>query len=137
LRSGVLDAAFNVVNAIGAQAVLTYSLTGMALSALMERWSDAEIERKDAVRELVLFASEVERANLLVRAWNILDQTVRASRGAGLLVLEEADGQPLIVSVNEEGATAQVQGTVLSARLLPPAARLSSSTARFLPAGTE
>lgn len=137
LRSAVLDAAVNVAGAVATQALLTYTLPGLALSALMERWNDAEIERKDAVRELVLFASDVERANLLVRAWNILDQTVRASRGAGLLVLEEADGQPLILTINEEGTTVQVHGTVLSARLLPAVARSSSSTARILPAGTE
>jgi hypothetical protein len=87
------------------------------------------------VRELVLFASEVERARVLVRAWNIVNQTVRASQGHGLVVLEEGDGQPIIASLRGDDRLARVDAAVLVERHVPALVRESGGGALLLGAG--
>jgi len=81
----------------------------------------------------VLFAIEVERASLLRRAWNIVDQTVRATRGVGLLVLEDPDAQPVIAARAEDGRFRQIHDKMLSIRLVPAIARTAPSGPLVLP----
>jgi hypothetical protein len=99
-----------------------------AVADAIDRWNEAKTtERKDAVRELVLFAIEVERASLLRRAWNIVDQTVRATRGVGLLVLEDPDAQPVIAARAEDGRFRQIHDKMPSSRTNPTSLRGASS----------
>lgn len=137
LRSTAANAAINLSTAAHVVSVLAVP-SYFVLSAVLDRWNEEKaIERKDAVRELILFASEVERTHLLVRTWNILNQTVRATRGAGLLTLEDEDGKSVIAAVAENGKFTTVERARLTGRLLLPVARLSSSDALVLPPARE
>jgi hypothetical protein len=137
LRSAVWDAAINLSKIAFASSVFG-GPSGFLVAALLERWGEEKaIERKDAVRELILFASEVERTNLLIRAWNVLDQTVRAGRGTGFLVLEDLDGQPVIAALTSAGDFTSVDRAGLTSRLLPAVARASKDDALILPSSTE
>jgi hypothetical protein len=123
-----------------ARAVLTASPGGVLLANVVVPlisgyFEEKEIERKDAVRELVLFASEVERARVLVRAWNIVNQTVRAAQGHGLLVLEEADGQPIIATLGRNDSLTRVDAAWLFERRVPALVRVTGGTSLLLGAG--
>jgi len=135
LRSAVVGATINI-----AKAAMRGTLPGVvwSISSAIERWSEAKTtERKDAVRELVLFAIEIERASLLWRAWNIVDQTVRATRGVGLLILETADAQPVIAARGEDGRFRSIQEETLGTRILPAIARVAPSGPLVLPPATD
>lgn len=124
------------------RAALGVMVSGTAAATFVlpfiERYlEEKEIERKDTVRELVLFASEVERARVLLRAWIIIDQTVRATQGEELLCLEDSDGHPIIAVTGEDGAPGRLVGDALTERRLPALVRSSNSSSLLLTRGDD
>lgn len=106
--------------------------------AQIDKWKEEKnLERKDAVRELILFASEVERTRLLVRCWDMIQTTVEVSRGSRLLCLEEA-GRPTLAALDDQGNLRPVEHGMLTKRLLPASiTRAASSGPLLLPAKGE
>lgn len=98
------------------------ALVPFAIAALERHQEAKATEGKDAVRELVLFASEVERTRLLMRCWDFVQRLLESSRGSRLLCLE--DGREAIVAGLDDGGRLQrVESGMMSKRLLLPAVK--------------
>lgn len=85
---------------------------------------------KNAVRELILFAADVDRLRLLSDAWQVIEQCTRLTTDRALLALD-AGGEAIPALVDVDGAAEIANVESMSTQRLPPLVAVDGS--RLLP----